>query len=212
MKPVTTTALITSLICLVPIIFGLLYWDQLPEQLIIHWNSAGEPDGYVPKALGVFGLPLLMCFLNLFLHFGLHNDPKIANASKTLVFISRWLIPILTLILVPITLFTSMGVAIPVHLIVPILVGVVLIVVGNYLPKSKQSYTVGIRYPWTLESEENWNRTHRLAGYLWICAGFILILTTFLSPVLTIPILAAALILVVGIPFFYSYRLYKKGV
>lgn len=212
MKPVTTTALITSLICLVPIIFGLLYWDQLPEQLIIHWNSAGEPDGYVPKALGVFGLPLLMCFLNLFLHFGLHNDPKIANASKTLIFISRWLIPILTLILVPITLFTSMGVAIPVHLIVPILVGVVLIVVGNYLPKSKQNYTVGVRLPWTLRSGENWNRTHRLSGHLWICAGVLLILAAFLPPLWFLPVMITALILAVVGPFFYSYLLYRKGV
>ncbi|HJK20194.1 MAG TPA: SdpI family protein, partial [Methanocorpusculum sp.] len=210
--PAAGTAVLTSLLCLVPILLGLLLWDQLPDQLITHWNSAGEPDGYSPKAFGIVALPLVMCCLNLFVYCMLRIDPRIENASGTLVLLSQWFIPILTLILVPAMLFASMGADVQVHAIAPVLLGIFFIVIGRYLPETKQNYTVGIRYPWTLESEENWNRTHRLSGYLWICAGFILILTTFLSPVLTIPILAAALILVVGIPFFYSYLLYKKGV
>ncbi|MCQ2355795.1 MAG: SdpI family protein, partial [Methanocorpusculum sp.] len=84
--------------------------------------------------------------------------------------------------------------------------------IGNYLPKSKQSYTVGIRLPWTLNSEENWNRTHHLAGYLWILGGVLLLLCAFLPAVWSLPVLVILLILVVGIPFAYSYSLYRKGV
>ena len=227
MKPNTTTALAspsallpspfgiglaTSIVCLLPIIPGLLLWDQLPDQLIIHWDAAGEPNGYVPKAIGVFGLPLLMCGINLLLQFGLRTDPKIENASKTLVLLAKWIIPVLTLILMPITLFASMGVPIPIQVIVPVFLGVLLIAIGNYLPKSKQSYTVGIRLPWTLHSEENWNRTHHLAGYLWILGGVLLLFCAFLPAVWFLPLLVILLILVAGIPFIYSYGLYRKGV
>lgn len=213
MKPNNITALTTSIVCLLPIIFGFLLWDQLPDQLIIHWNSAGEPDGYAPKVLGIFGLPLLMCGLNLFLQFRMRTDPKIENASKTLVFLAKWIIPVLTLILMPVTLFASMGAEIPVLVIVPLLLGVILIAIGNYLPKSKQSYMVGIRLPWTLNSEENWNRTHHLAGYLWIGAGvLLLLLCAFLPAVWFLPVLGIILILVAGIPFAYSYSLHRKGV
>ncbi len=212
MKQNNVIALATSVVCLLPIILGLLLWDQLPDQLIIHWDAAGEPNGYVPKVLGVFGLPLLMCGLNLFLQFGLRTDPKIENASKTLVLLSKWIIPVLTLILMPVTLFASMGAEIPVQVIVPIFLGVLLIAIGNYLPKSKQSYTVGIRLPWTLNSEENWNRTHHLAGYLWILGGVLLLLCAFLPAVWFLPVLVILLILVAGIPFAYSYSLDRKGV
>jgi uncharacterized membrane protein len=212
MKPNTATALATSIVCLLPIIPGILLWDQLPEQLIMHWNAAGEPDGYAPKAIGVFGLPLLMCGINLFVQFGLQTDPKIQNASKTLVLLAKWFVPILTLIVMPITLFASMGVDIPIMIIIPLLIGVVFIAIGNYLPKSKQSYTVGIRLPWTLNSEENWNRTHHLAGYLWILGGVLMLLSAFLPAVWFLPVLIIIMILVVGIPFAYSYSLYRKGV
>lgn len=126
--------------------------------------------------------------------------------------LSKWIIPVLTLILMPVTLFASMGAEIPIQVIVPIFLGVLLIAIGNYLPKSKQSYTVGIRLPWTLNSEENWNRTHHLAGYLWILGGVLLLLCAFLPAVWFLPVLMILLILVAGILFAYSYSLYRKGV
>ena len=49
-------------------------------------------------------------------------------------------------------------------------------IIGNYLPKARQNYTIGIKIPWTLANEENWNRTHRLAGYLWMACGILMII------------------------------------
>lgn len=212
MKPAAGTAVLTSLLCLVPILLGLLLWDQLPDQLITHWNSAGEPDGYSPKAFGIVALPLVMCCLNLFVYCMLRIDPRIENASGTLVLLSQWFIPILTLILVPAILFASMGADVPVHAIAPVLLGIFFIIIGRYLPETKQNYTVGVRLPWTLRSGENWNRTHRLSGYLWICAGVLLILAAFLPPLWFLPVMITALILAVVGPVLYSYRLYRKGV
>ena len=128
--------------------------------------------------------------------------------------ISRWLCPVMSLIFVPASLLSAIGYDLPMSLIACLLVGAVLIIMGNYLPKSKQSYTVGIRLPWTLSSTENWNRTHRLAGKLWIFAGLCLIaagIFTHRSPAASAAALVIVLIVLL-VPSVYSFVLYKKGI
>ena len=83
--------------------------------------------------------------------------------------------------------------------------------IGNYLPKTKQSYTMGIRLPWTLQSEENWNRTHRLSGFLWVAAGAAFILLSLLR-LWNIWLLGALLLALIFVPIGYSYFLHKKGI
>lgn len=77
--------------------------------------------------------------------------------------------------------FHALDKAISITLVVPVLLGLLLIVVGNYLPKNRQNYTIGLKLPWTLDDPDNWNKTHRLAGYLYILAGLVLIGGAFLS-------------------------------
>lgn len=91
-------------------------------------------------------------------------------------------------------------------LVANILVGIVFIAVGNYLPKNKQNYTVGIKLPWTLDDEENWNKTNRLSGYLFVICGIIFIVNAFFLSILPLIIT----ILAVVIPAIYSYILYKQ--
>ncbi|MDV0443555.1 SdpI family protein [Methanorbis rubei] len=212
MKNLDLTLILTSIVCLLPIIPGLVLYDQLPDQLIIHWNASGQPDGYAPKNIVLFGMPLLFCGLNIFLQFVLRTDPKINNASVMLVAFSKWIIPIIGIIVMSLTLLAGLGMDVPINVVIPIVIGMIFVVIGNFLPKSKQSYTVGIRLPWTLNSEENWNRTHRLAGYLWMAGGVVLILSAFLTPAWMFAVLMSAIIVMVAIPFAYSYSLYRKGV
>ena len=90
-----------------------------------------------------------------------------------------------------------------------LLVGCVFIVIGNYMPKMKQSYTLGIKLPWTLNSEENWNRTHRFAGGIWMAAGVLVLIGGFMEQFWVIFV---AIILAAVIPSVYSYLLFKKGI
>ena len=60
-------------------------------------------------------------------------------------------------------------------------IGVLFMIIGNYLPKCKQNYTMGIKLPWTLDDEENWNRTHRFAGFLWVAGGVVIAINAFLK-------------------------------
>ncbi len=94
-------------------------------------------------------------------------------------------------------------------MIVNIMVGIVFMILGNYMHKVKQNYTVGIKIPWTLDSEENWNRTHRLASWLWILSGVVFLINGILQLGW---LLVAILMVSVLVPIVYSFVLYKKGI
>lgn len=202
---------ITTIICFLPLILSFGVYDKLPEVVPIHFNYAGVPNNYVPKAVGAFGMPVLMAIINIFIHFKLNNDPKKMNSPSALKYLGKWSAPIISVVLVPVTLFIALGYKIPIQIIISVVVGVIIVAVGNYLPKCKQNYTVGIRLPWTLNSEMNWNKTHHMAGYLWILGGICMIILGCMqmkSALLTLIIL----LVIVVIPCYYSYWLYKNGV
>lgn len=202
---------ITTIICLIPLILSFVIYDKLPEVVPIHFNYAGVPNNYVPKAVGAFGMPVLMAAINIFTHFTLNNDPKKMNSPSALKYLGKWIIPIGSVVLVPITLFISLGYKIPIEIIVPAIVGVIIVAFGNYLPKCKQNYTIGIKLPWTLNSEVNWNKTHHMAGYLWILGGICMIIGSCIQ-VQGIPLTLIVLLVIIIVPCCYSYWLYKNGI
>lgn len=202
--------ILTTFICLLPMIVAAVVYDQLPEQMVTHWNGSGVPDGYSPKAFACFGLPGIMAGVNLLVNFLMENDPKRKNYSQSLRTLMKFLIPVLTVIIGFVTIGTGLGKELNVEMILPFMIGILFIVIGNYLPKCKQNYTMGIKCPWTLNSEENWNRTHHMGGYLFILAGILMILAGFIEALQIVMI--AVIILVAVVPFIYSFWLYKKGI
>jgi uncharacterized membrane protein len=101
----------------------------------------------------------------------------------------------------------AMGYSVPIEVIMPLLVGVMFIVVGNLLPKCRQTYTMGIKLPWTLASEENWNATHRFGGTVWVIGGIVTLLTAFFGNFWVLMVILAVMCIV---PTVYSYRYYRK--
>ncbi len=203
--------LITTLLCLLPIAAGMMLYDSLPEQIATHFGLNGEADGWSGRAFTVFGLPAFMAVMNIVVQFALSADPKKQNMNQALRTFAVWMIPAMSIIVSALVLGNALGHPMHIEVIMPLLVGLVFIVIGNYLPKTKQSYTMGIRLPWTLASEENWNRTHRLAGFTWVVGGALTILFTLLR-MWSIWLFAALMILLVLVPGAYSYLLYKKGI
>ena len=204
------TLVITSLICLLPIIAGALVYKRLPETIATHFDLNGNPDGWSSRAFAVFGLPAILLAVNLLLPFMLRADPKHENMSGALVNITIWTIPVLSLLCSGLTLGRALGYAVRIERVLPVFMGMLFILIGNYLPKTKQSYTMGIKLPWTLASEENWNRTHRLAGFLWVLAGIYFIVMSFIG--WSFPAFVLPLVVMVLVPMAYSYILYRKGI
>ena len=201
--------IITSIVILLPVLAGVVLWDTLPEQIPTHWNAAGEIDGWSSKTFAIFGLPLMMLAMHWLCALATAADPKKANHSNKLIHLVLWIIPIISVVLFALTYVAALGTEVRMEMVMPLLVGFVLTVVGNYLPKCKQSYTIGIKIPWTLHSEENWNRTHRFAGRLWLVCGLGIMLTSFIGgfwvflPIVLVMVLA---------PCIYSYLLHRKGI
>lgn len=203
---------ITSIICVMPIILSVVIYQDLPDQIAVHWNNAGTADGYLPRSIAAIGLPILFLAVNLYSKIRLFGDPKRAAHSEALKLLSIWLIPLLALVIVPVTLFISMGLNIPIALISLVTAGGLMIICGNYIPKCRRNYTMGLKLPWTLNSDDNWNKTHRLAGILWILGGIIIIISAFLlanNLIFGVPVTIAVILILAVAPVLYSFFLYK---
>ena len=211
MKHEKKRLILTTVICLLPIMAGLVLYSRLPERVPTHFDFSGTPDGWSSRPFAVFGLPCLLAALNVFLYACLNRDPKRANMSGALKTVSQWSLPVLSVLCYGLTLTAALGYPSRIEIVVPLLTGILLLVIGNYLPKTKQSYTMGTRLPWTLQSEENWNRTHRLSGFLWVAAGAAFILLSLLR-LWNIWLLGALLLALIFVPIGYSYFLHKKGI
>lgn len=203
------TIILTSLITLLPILIGIILWDQLPESLPTHWNVSGNIDGWSSKTFVVFALPFIMLAMHLFVIISTLADPKRQNHPGKMLHIVYWLVPVMSVVLTALTYYTGMGKDIPMETIAPIIAGILFIALGNYMPKCRQNYTIGVKLPWTLNSEENWNKTHRLAGWVFVFGGTVVTVLGFFG--LTWPLLAVLPILII-VPSVYSYILYRKGI
>ena len=202
------TLVVTSLVILLPIAVGLLLWDKLPEQVPIHWGINGEVDRYAGRAEAVFIMPVIMLVLQWLCTLLSQLDPKKTN-NKTM-WLVMWIIPVLNLFFHVIIWLAALGREINMAAIMPLFMGALFVVIGNYLPKCRQSYTVGIKLPWTLNDEANWNATHRLAGKLWVAGGLLTMPCALLSGVWAFVVMMSILVMMCAIPTVYSYQYYKK--
>lgn len=201
--------IVTSLITLSPMLIGLVLWNRLPDTLATHFGSDNIPNGWSSKFTSVIGIPLLLTLVQLFVSVVTANDPKRKNIDDKFMGLILWLVPLCSLFCCFTIYTTALGYAVDVPILGSILVGVIFIVIGNYMHKIKQNFTVGIKIPWTLHSEENWNRTHRLSSWMWILSGIIFMVSGFLKLEMIQFVSIAAAVLV---PMVYSFILFKKGI
>jgi uncharacterized membrane protein len=201
--------IITSIIILLPMVAGLILWNRLPEQVPFHWNAAGEIDGWAAKPVAVFVPSAVMLAFQWLCVLVTSTDPKKQNHPEKVKVLVLWLIPLITVFISALMYVSALGGSVRVEMLMPILLGLGFVAIGNYMPKCKQNYTIGIKIPWTLASEENWNRTHRLAGWVWAGGGILMILTGFLG---IFWLTMVPVIIMVAVPFIYSYILHKKGI
>lgn len=201
---------ISSVMILLPVLFGIIMWNDLPNTMTAHWGADGNADGFGGKAFAVFGLPAILLVVHVIcLLFTLLDKKQKGQNPKALGMIF-WIIPVTSLFVNGIMYCTAFGKELDSPLFMPALLGIMFIFMGNYFPKIKQNRTLGIRIPWTVYNEENWNRTHRFSGKVWVVGGLILLFSVFLplnAMVWTMVCVLAALAI---IPIFYSYRIYKQ--
>ena len=199
--------IISAIITLLPMIFGFIVWDRLPENIATSFGWNGEITGYSSKMFAVVGLPAILTIVNLICIIATNADPRRKNISNKMFTAVISIVPVCSLLCGACIYGNALGYKVSVESIMPVFMGILFFVLGFILPKCKQNYTIGIKLPWTLHDEENWDKTHKLAGKLWIYGGIIMVVSGLFD--LTFLFMAIIFALVI-IPTVYSYLLYRK--
>lgn len=190
-------------------------WTQLPAgaQVPIHWGIDGRVDGYAPKEIGLFMLPLVAAGIAAVFLLIPRFEPRRANLERSgQAYAAIW-IAVVTLLggVHVLSVAIALGAALDVTRLILIGVGVLFVVIGNFLPKVRPNYLVGIRTPWTLASDLSWVRTHRVGGRLFVVEGFVLIGLGLLgarAEMLAVAVIGAVAI-ELAVVFVYSYQVWK---
>ena len=205
------TLIITSIVTILPVLIGIICWNRLPDVMATHFGMNNEANGFSSKAFAVFGLPLVLLAVLWVGAFVTAHDPKRQNISPKMFSLMLWIAPAISLVAAATVYPVNLGYELDITFFGELLLGLMFIIIGNYLPKARQNYTIGIKIPWTLANEENWNRTHRLAGYLWMICGILMIIIS-LTRFVPAKWLVGILLITVLVPCIYSFWLYaKKG-
>ena len=194
------------------VVVSIWAYPQLPPTIATHWNVGGTADGFSRRATAVVIMPLVIIGLT-----GLFNvlpklDPRRANYAKFID--TYWLIAnaVILFILIGHGMIVATGLGYPVKVdrFMPIGIGLLFIVLGNYLTRVEPNWFIGIRTPWTLSSDTVWRKTHRTGGWLMVVGGFVLAASVFLPQGAFPPLLVAAILIVAVIPVVQSYILWKR--
>ena len=202
--------IISSIITLVPMLVGLILWNMLPDKMATHWGSDGVANGWSSKAFTVFGLPLMMLAMHWVCIFATLKDPKNQGQSQKVFGMVMWIIPIISILMISMTYAIALEMDISIDVVCRLLMGLIFIIMGNYLPKCKQNYTIGIKVIWALRNEENWNKTHRFAGRVWVLGGALLIATLVIPMESFVWMLVGVILVLAFVPMMYSYLYYRK--
>jgi uncharacterized membrane protein len=187
-------------------------WPQAPDKIPIHWGLTGEPDNYAGKSLGLFLAPLVALGLYGLFFILPRIDPRQENYERfwnKYLIIRALIITILAAIQLVIFLW-AIGTEVNINIAVPMIVGFLLIFLGNFMGKLRSTWFVGIRSPWTLSSEESWNKTHRLGGWMFVVFGLLLVIAAPFQEKWAFYAVAAAGGAALVSLYVHSYLVWKK--
>jgi len=190
-------------------------WFQLPAdaQVPIHWGADGQVDGYASKTVGLFLLPLVTAGVAALFWVIPVIEPRRANIARSgKAYAAIWVSVVLMLAAVDVVaIAAAMGAEPDMSLIVFVATGALFIVIGNYLPKVRPNYLMGIRTPWTLTSDLSWDRTHRVGGRLFVLEGLLFILIGLIRPApeALVVVLIGGIVVMLLFVFAYSYQVWK---
>ena len=210
MKHTKLNIILSCIILVAPMIFGMIVWNKLPESMPIHWGVHGEVNGWSSKPFAVFVLPLLILAIHGVCIFASRKDFRNKKQSPKVMGLVLWICPLLSLMANSLTYAVALGKEINVLFVVSLTMGALFVLIGNYLPKCQQNRMVGIRIIWTLKNEANWNATHRFAGKVWVIGGLLLMASSLLPYSILPWAMITLLVVFIGLPVLYSYRFYKK--
>ena len=216
MKNNTPNLLIALILLTIPLGYAAYVYPSLPNTIPTHFNLKGEADGFGGKD-SIFLGPGIMAVVGLFTFFLLSNikqfDPKKYKSEDDGMFkkLALLIVAFLSVLAFVITFSATNQTVNITKIILPVL-GIFFAVMGWYMPKLHQNYFAGFKLPWTLENENNWNATHKVAGKWWLYGGIFQCITGMvLTNKLSFICFITSTLFMVLIPTVFSYRMFKNG-
>jgi len=189
-------------------------WLPPDARLPVHWDLAGEPNSYAGKWPALLLPPALVAIFSLVFYALPAIEPRVRNFERSLgVYHWVWAAALILCASIELVdLSSALGWGWRVDRLIVVTIGVMFVLIGNQLGKSRSMYLVGIRTPWTLASEEVWVRTNRLGGKLMVSCGLVMMASPLfgLSGRALLPILTVLISLTFGVPILYSYLLWRR--
>ena len=202
--------IISTLFIIATLVVAAILYPSLPEMIPTHWNAQGEIDGYMKKPGGVLMMPAMALTTFIIMKIIPVISPKGFRTDKfsdVIGVLQVTLVGFMSIVAI-LVLLEAHGLNVLINEVIIAGVGLLFVVIGNYLGKVRKNFFIGIRTPWTLASDEVWNRTHRMGGKLFMLSGVIIWLGALLRLPLTWTVgVAVGLVL---IPVVYSYFLYRQ--
>ena len=199
--------IITCIFCLLPILLGVAYYDDLPEQVAIHFDINNNPDNYFIKPLFVYGFPVFMLLVQMFCAIVIDVSDKHREANRKISIVSKWIIPILSILLYTVTLLFNMNYLVDIRVYVMLIIGIMFMVIGNYIPK-----TVGTAYnKYRFKDEGVQKRLNKMIGYTFIIFGVMLIISVFFMPIISAIVVAFCIFAMIVFSI-YGYYEDKKAI
>ncbi len=207
MKNRKSYTIFTTVVCLLPVAVGLILWTQLPDQIVSHFTADGTVNGLSSKSFMVFGMPVFLAIVHLACLLFVEADPRSDGISSRLRGIIYWICPSVSLLVCLSCYAVSLGADLNIGAMTCGFLGILFIIIGNYLSKCRRNYTVGIKLPWTLDNDENWDRTHRIGARCFILGGIFFLCNIIIQKVW---IIGLAIFIAAAIPIACSYVMYRR--
>ncbi|MFH0737479.1 MAG: SdpI family protein [Candidatus Micrarchaeota archaeon] len=199
------------LLIFVSVAVGAYAYALLPDPVASHWGISGEPDGYMPRGAGAFFLPALLAALFSLLIVIPRIDPLRANIEAFKTSYHRFVLVVMSFLFIVYlqSILWNLGTEISFNLTMPVMLGVMLFFVGILLQKAKRNWFIGIRTPWTLSSDDVWEKTHMLGAKVFKAVGVASVVSVFLPAYAMLIVIGLLLAASVGLVI-YSYVAYAR--
>lgn len=198
---------LTAIITLLPIIMGLLLWNKLPDTMATHFGMNNQANGYSSKAFAVFGLPLIILAIHFVCIIATSIDPKSKDINRKIFSLVLWICPFISILVCSIIYGYALGYLTNITFLMTVMVGILFIALGNFMPTVKQNYSIGFRISWALNDSENWYHTHRFGGKCMVVCGILILLA---APFLNLWGFVVLAVTPGVLPIIYSYLYDRK--
>lgn len=203
---------ISLMIVVAAFIVSAVVYPRLPATIPTHWDLSGQPNGWSSRFWGAWLIPIFLLGMWALVRVLPRIDPRGSNYAKFGGTFEAIIdaIMLFMLALHVVALRAALGHPVEMQRILPIGIGVLLIVIGNLLPRARPNWFVGIRTPWTLSSDRVWEKTHRFGGRVFVAAGLIITIASFVWVQEAHVVLFAVMVVVASSVMIYSYLEWKR--